>query len=163
MALQIHRFHRCGFSHPRGIRCSIHKSKGELNCPLLACVPSINSFSRVGLLVTLWTIGRQAPLFMIGFSRQEYCSGLPCPPPGDLPDPGLSPSLLPLLHWQVGSLPRVPPGSPTAGLVFSKLRYCMLQEDTSGHSVVKQRTQIARCGGPQRFFLPNFISSSSSR
>ena len=34
----------------------------------------------------LWTIARQAPLSM-GFSRQEYCSGLPGPPPGDLPDP----------------------------------------------------------------------------
>ena len=37
--------------------------------------------------VTLWTVACQAPLSM-GFSRQEYSSGLPCPPPGDLPDPG---------------------------------------------------------------------------
>ena len=36
----------------------------------------------------LWTVAHQVPLFM-GFSRQEYCSGLPCPPPGDLPDPGI--------------------------------------------------------------------------
>ena len=35
-----------------------------------------------------WTIVLQAPLFM-GFSRQEYWSGLPCPLPGDLPDPGI--------------------------------------------------------------------------
>ena len=35
-------------------------------------------------------IAHQAPLFM-GFSRQEYWSGLPCPPPGDLPDPGIEP------------------------------------------------------------------------
>ena len=35
----------------------------------------------------------QAPLFM-GFSRQEYCSGLPCPPPGDLPDSGIKPESL---------------------------------------------------------------------
>ena len=34
------------------------------------------------------TVARQAPLSM-GFSRQEYWSGLPCPPPGDLPDPGI--------------------------------------------------------------------------
>ena len=47
----------------------------------------------------------QTPLSM-GFSRQEYWSGLPCPPPGDLPDPGIeaaSPALqadsLPLSHW----------------------------------------------------------------
>ena len=38
----------------------------------------------------------------VGFSRQEYRSRLPCPPPGDLPDPGM----------QAGSLPLVPPGKP---------------------------------------------------
>jgi len=37
---------------------------------------------------TLWTAAHQAPLSM-GFSRQEYWSGLPRPPPGDLPDPGI--------------------------------------------------------------------------
>ena len=41
----------------------------------------------------LWTIARQAPLSM-GFSRQEYWSGLLCPPPGDLPDPGIEPTSL---------------------------------------------------------------------
>ena len=40
---------------------------------------------------TLWTIAHQAPLSM-GFSRQESWSGLPCPPPGDLPNPGIEPS-----------------------------------------------------------------------
>ena len=47
-------------------------------------------------LTTPWTVAHQAPLSM-GFSRQEYWSGLPFPPPGDLPDPGiklLSPALL---------------------------------------------------------------------
>ena len=38
--------------------------------------------------MTPWTVARQAPLSM-GFSRQEYSSGLPFPSPGDLPDPGL--------------------------------------------------------------------------
>ena len=37
-------------------------------------------------LVTPWTVAHQAPLSM-GFSSQEYCSGLPFPSPGDLPDP----------------------------------------------------------------------------
>ena len=41
-------------------------------------------------LVTPWTVTRQAPLSM-GFSRQEYWSGLPFPSPGDLPDPGVDP------------------------------------------------------------------------
>ena len=35
-----------------------------------------------------WTVAHQAPP-AVGFSRQEYWSGLPCPPPGDLPDPGI--------------------------------------------------------------------------
>ena len=45
--------------------------------------------SHVQLIATLWAVICQAPLSM-GFSRQKYWSGLSCPPPGDLPDPGLS-------------------------------------------------------------------------
>ena len=51
----------------------------------------LSRFSCIRLLVTLWTVVRQAPLSM-GFSRQEYWSGLPFPSPGDLPDPGLEPT-----------------------------------------------------------------------
>ena len=40
--------------------------------------------------VTLWTVSHQVPLSM-GFSWQEYCSEWPCPPPGDLPNPGIKP------------------------------------------------------------------------
>ena len=40
------------------------------------------------LFETPWTVARQAPLFT-GLSRQEHWSGFPCPPPGDLPDPGI--------------------------------------------------------------------------
>ena len=47
----------------------------------------LSHFSCVQLFVTPWTVARQAFLSM-GFSRQEYWSGLPCPPLGDLPDPG---------------------------------------------------------------------------
>ena len=54
-----------------------------------------------------WTIARQAPLW--GFSRQEYWSGLPCPPPGDLPNPGIEPRSPAL---QAGFLPSEPPGKP---------------------------------------------------
>ena len=43
--------------------------------------------------MTAWNVACQAPLSM-GFSRQEYWSGLPCPAPGDLPDPGIKPSFL---------------------------------------------------------------------
>ena len=58
--------------------------------------------------MTPWTIALQAPLSM-GFSRPENWSGLPCPPPGDLPNPGIeagSPAL------QADSLPSEPPGKP---------------------------------------------------
>ena len=41
-------------------------------------------------LCNLWTVAYKAPLSM-GFSRQEYWSGLPCPPPGDPPNPGIEP------------------------------------------------------------------------
>ena len=49
--------------------------------------------SHVRLFETLWTIARQAPMSM-GFSRHEHCSGLPCHPPGDLPDRGTEPTSL---------------------------------------------------------------------
>ena len=52
----------------------------------MECV--LSHFNHVQLFATLWTIGLQAPL-SIGFSRKEYWSGLPCPPPGDLTDPGI--------------------------------------------------------------------------
>ena len=50
----------------------------------------VKLLSRVQLFATLWTVAHQAPLSM-GFSRQEYWSGLPFPFPGDLPDPGMEP------------------------------------------------------------------------
>ena len=50
----------------------------------------LSSLSRVWLCATLWAVVHQAPL-SIRFSRQEYWSGLPCPPLGDLPDPGIKP------------------------------------------------------------------------
>ena len=88
---------------------------------LYACVLSCSS--GVWLCVTPWTAARQAPLSM-GCSRQEYWSGLPCPPPVDLSHPGIkavslmSPRLLRLLHWQAGSLQLAPPGTPLS-LSFS--------------------------------------------
>ena len=74
-----------------------------------ACVWVLSCFSRVQLCVTPWTVAHQAPPSM-GFSRQEQGSGLPCPLPGDLPDPGINPHFSGLLHWQAGSLLLVTPG-----------------------------------------------------
>ena len=68
--------------------------------------------------VTPWTVASQAPL-SIGFSRQEYWSGLPLPTPGDLPNPGIKPTS-PALHavsWVVGRFfTAEPPGK--AGTVI---------------------------------------------
>ena len=58
-----------------------------------ACVCLLSRFSCVQLFATLWTVACQSSL-SIGFSRYEYWSGLPCLPPGDLPDPGTEPSSL---------------------------------------------------------------------
>ena len=67
--------------------------------------------SHVWLFVTPWTAAPQAPL-SIGFSRQEYWSGLPCPSLGALPEP--------LLHWQSDSLPLSHLGSPSSTLYIDK-------------------------------------------
>ena len=79
----------------------------------------LSHFSHVRLFATLWTVVCQTPLSM-GFSRQEYWSGLLCPPPGDLPDPGIE--LLPL------AAPELPgwfftislPGKPSIPVLPSK-------------------------------------------
>ena len=71
-------------------------------CAVLGCSVISNS------LPPPWTIARQVPL-SIGFSRQEYWSGLPCPPPGDLPNPGIKPRSPAL---QGDSLLSEPPGRP---------------------------------------------------
>ena len=66
----------------------------------------LSHFSGVLLFATLWTVACQDPLPM-GFSRQEYWSGLSCLSPGDLPNPGVK-SRSPAL--QADSLPSEPPG-----------------------------------------------------
>ena len=78
-------------------------------------LPSVHaqSLSRVQLFVTSWTVAHQAPLSM-GFSRQEYWSGLLFPSPGDLLDPGIrpwSPALQAdsLLYELPGKLPHIMP------------------------------------------------------
>ena len=72
--------------------------------------------SHVRLSEAPWTVALQASLSM-EFSRQEYWSGLPFPLPRDLSNPGIEPTSLCLLHWQVDSLPLAPLGKPQ--LMFS--------------------------------------------
>ena len=68
----------------------------------------VKSLSRVRLFATLWTVAYQAPPSM-GFSRQEYWSGLPLPSPGDLPKPGIEPGSPTL---EADALTSEPPGKP---------------------------------------------------
>ena len=79
---------------------------------MVVCV--LSCFSRALLFLTLQTVAHQAPLSM-GFSRREYWSGLPCSPPGDLPNPGIEPTFPASLALQADSLSIEPPGKPVHG------------------------------------------------
>ena len=76
----------------------------------------VKSLSRVRLFAIPWTVVYQASLSM-GFSRQEYWSGLPFPSPGDLLDPGIDPRSPAL---QADALPSEPPGNTTTS--YPKLK-----------------------------------------
>ena len=78
---------------PPGRPASLNRpvSKPEYRSPGGGLCVHAKSLSRVT--VTPGAVARQAPL-SVEFSEQEYWSGFPCPPPGDLPDPGIEPSSL---------------------------------------------------------------------
>ena len=116
-----------------------------------ACV--LTSFSGVRLFVALWTVAYQAPLSM-GFSGQEYCSGLPCSPPGDLPEPGIELASLHLRHWQVDSLPPVPAG-----------KHCKIYDRIGTHRkhrlmIIRKMHSWAFFPLPQKLQLPLWNQSS---
>ena len=83
---------------------------------------------RVGPVVsdsaTPWTVARQAPPSM-GFSRQEYWSGLPFPSPGDLPDPGIEPVSPESSALAGGFFTTEPPGKPCIVLEQQKRRHLL--------------------------------------
>ena len=81
-------------------------------------------FSCVWLFETLWPIAHQAPM-SIRFSRQEYWTELPCPPPGDLPDPGIEQRLLWLWHCRRTSLLPRHQGSPGADLYHLECAFAL--------------------------------------
>ena len=72
----------------RTFKTSQGRSVYQSSSKLVVCVCMPSRFSLVRLFVTLWTVAHQASLSM-GLSRQEYCSGYPGPPPGDVPNPGI--------------------------------------------------------------------------
>ena len=69
---------------------SLQRLSGGIYCILIDCM--LSRFSHVWLFATLWTVAHKTPLSM-GFSRKE-CSGLPCTPPENLPNPGIEPASL---------------------------------------------------------------------
>ena len=81
-------------------------------------IDSVQSLSHDQIFGTPSTAACQAPL-SLGFSRQEYWSRLPWPPPGDLPDPGTEPGSLSL---QADSLPSEPQGKPSCLLMSSQIK-----------------------------------------
>ena len=87
-------------------KSNVTHSNGTRAC-VLSCLSPVRFFA------TPWTVARQVPLPM-EFSRQEYWSELPCPPPGNLPNSGIEPASLVSMHWQVCSLPLRHLGSPMA-------------------------------------------------
>ena len=107
--------------------CVIIKVIYSQTSPLVLCsccaVCYALLLSCVWLFVTPWTVARQAPLSM-GFSRQEYWSGLPCPPPGDLPNSGIKPRSPTL---QADSLLSDPPGKPMILLNTVLFQTCILE------------------------------------
>ena len=118
----------------------------------------LSCFSHVWLFATPWTVAHQAPL-STEFSRQEYWSGLPCPSPGDLPDPGIEPKSPTL---QAHSLPFEPPGKPYIFLVgISNAMLCsqcslsVLYHFALSHSVMFTLTPWLSCS------LPGFFTVKS--
>ena len=118
------------------------------------------SLSCAQLFATPWTVACQAPLFM-GFSRQEYWSGLPFPPPGDLPNPGIHPrssarvgrffttkseaaqSCPTLGHPMDCSLP----GSSLHGILWEKVLEWVAISFSRGSSRPRDRTRVSRIPG----------------
>ena len=107
-------------------------------------------FSRVRLFATPWTVARRAPLSM-GFSKQEYWNGLPCPPPRDLPDPG------------------VEPGSPALGRFFTTsttwethIPASICQSQTPNLSLPTASPRVTRCLFPESVCCLSFQSAIRS-
>ena len=114
---------------------------GEENLVLV-----LSRFSCVWLFATLWTVAHQAPLSM-GFSRWEYWSGLPCPPPGDFPYPGIEPMSSAAPALQADSLALSHQGSPLLFPTWEQIiMYYSILEFSGGPVVM---TVCFHCRGPR--------------
>ena len=133
----------------------IRISPSSLPIPIsLSFSKKVKSLSCVWLFVTPWTVASQGPLSM-GFSRQEYWSGLPFPSPGDLPNPGIEPGSPSL---QADALPSEPPGKP------SKVRIAKLSCNDKKfaffppHQLVRKRTDF-----PGNFQVEQWVTHATWR
>ena len=96
--------------HTAGSRLSRAVWSGVISTsPSVSGLLLLNCVICVWLFETPWTVAHQAPL-SVGFSRQEYWSGLPCPSPGDFLNPGIEPGSP---AWQADSLPLNHQGRPS--------------------------------------------------
>ena len=89
LEIELHKYSQMIFN--KGVT-TIKWSKESLQ-QIVLDVDMLGGFSSVQFFVTLWTVAHQVPL-SVGFSRQEYRSGLLCPPSGNLPNPGIEPTSL---------------------------------------------------------------------
>ena len=124
---------------------------------MLANMCACKSLKLCPTLCDLWTVTRQALLSM-GFSRQEYWSGLPCPSPGDLPTQRLNSCLLCVLHWQAGSLPLVLPRKLRGVQIFIAL--LLFSRSVVSDSFQPYELQHTRptCPSPSRGVCPSSCS-----
>ena len=106
---------------------------------LYVCEYCLNSFSCVQLFVTSWSTAHQTPLFM-GFSRYEFWSGLPGPPPGDLPHPGIKSRS---------------PVSPASQVIL----YCWPTRKTHGVILFTNKDTLKW----KQFFLQHFVNISTDK
>ena len=93
---------------------------------------------------TTWTVAYQAPPSM-GFSRQEFWSGLPFPSPGDLPDPEIEPRSLAL---QADALLSEPPGKPCLVLAVGKLGFALIGGALLSRIVIQFSADVVLCPLP---------------
>ena len=102
------------------------------------------------LCCTVWPVAHQAPLSM-GFSRQEYWSGLPFPSPGDLADPGIEPGSPAL---QADSLLSEPPGKPTVGHCVYLITVCIWISNSCTQAIVWESLTLNQCMASNRKASP---------
>ena len=93
--------------------CQLYLDKNKFKKYINLDAGALSRFSRVWLFEAPWTVPCQGPLSM-GFPEQEYWSGLPCPPLGDLPKPGMEPGSFPAPALLADSFPNEPPGKLNA-------------------------------------------------